>query len=150
MNTVRFLRFKSLAVCCISPFVPPSPLLPLSHIQEQVLMLISHHSIALSLPPFPLCRVWEGSRLSTWDCGATYVMTTGTLMMPMWFVGELTDHMSYTTSHMTDHMSYTTSHMTDHMSYTTSHMTDHTNYTTSHVTDHMSCSTSHMTDHMST
>ena len=31
MNTVRFLRFKSLAVCCINPFVPPSPLLPLSH-----------------------------------------------------------------------------------------------------------------------
>ena len=29
---------------------------------------------------------------------------------------QVTDHTSYTTSHMTDHMSYTTSHTTDHMS----------------------------------
>ena len=71
-------------------------------------MLISHQSIALSLHPIPLCRVREGLRLGTWEYGAPYVMTTGTLMMPMCFVGELTYHMSYTTSHMTDHMSYTT------------------------------------------
>ena len=92
-------------------------------------MLISHHSIALSLHPTLLCRVREESRLGTWECGAPYVMTTGTLMMPMCFVGELTAHMSSTTSHMTDHMSYTTSRMTDHMNYATSH---------DHTTDHMS------------
>ena len=54
----------------------------------QALTLTSHQNIALSLLPTPLCWVWEGSRLSTWECGVPYVTTTGTLMMPMWFVGR--------------------------------------------------------------